>query len=127
MFCFYCSMYTEEAVAKQVNDYKIKLQKADQEIATLQATVCSLLIHFPFLFMILGKFLVNSKVARLETQVTRFRVTAETLEKSEDELKVEKRKLQREVRCIIYIFPVVCGRLPQPASLILATRGQTAP
>jgi hypothetical protein len=30
----------EEAVAKQVNDYKIKLQKADQEIATLQATVC---------------------------------------------------------------------------------------
>lgn len=29
----------EEAVAKQVNDYKIKLQKSDQEIATLQATV----------------------------------------------------------------------------------------
>ncbi|XP_046439122.1 leucine-rich repeat flightless-interacting protein 2-like isoform X2 [Daphnia pulex] len=69
------SEWQKEAVAKQVNDYKIKLQKADQEIATLQATV-----------------------ARLETQVTRFRVTAETLEKSEDELKVEKRKLQRELR-----------------------------
>nr|CAH0100526.1 unnamed protein product [Daphnia galeata] len=69
------SDYQKEAVAKQVNDYKIKLQKADQEIATLQATV-----------------------ARLETQVTRFRLTAETLEKSEDELKAEKRKLQRELR-----------------------------
>ncbi|KAI9565189.1 putative leucine-rich repeat flightless-interacting protein 2 isoform X1 [Daphnia sinensis] len=67
--------WQKEAVTKQVNDYKMKLQKADQEIATLQATV-----------------------ARLETQVTRFRVAAETLEKSEDELKAEKRKLQRELR-----------------------------
>ena len=31
----------DECVAKQVNEYKVKLQKADQEIATLQATVCS--------------------------------------------------------------------------------------
>ena len=37
-------------------------------------------------------------MARLETQVTRYRTAAETLEKSEDELKVEKRKLQREVK-----------------------------
>lgn len=29
----------EEAVSKQINEYKIKLQKAEQEIATLQATV----------------------------------------------------------------------------------------
>lgn len=41
------------------------------------------------------------KVARLETQVTRFRVAAETLEKSEDELKAEKRKLQREVKLVL--------------------------
>lgn len=65
----------EECATKQLNEYKVKLQKADQEIATLQATV-----------------------ARLETQVTRYRTAAETLEKSEDELKVEKRKLQRELR-----------------------------
>ena len=45
------------------------------------------------------------KVARLETQVTRFRVAAETSEKSEDELKAEKRKLQREVMLIlIFVF-----------------------
>lgn len=61
--------------SKQINEYKVKLQKADQEIATLQATV-----------------------ARLETQVTRFRSAAETSEKAEDELKTEKRKLQRELR-----------------------------
>jgi hypothetical protein len=38
------------------------------------------------------------QVARLETQVTRYRTAAETSEKSEDELKAEKRKLQREVK-----------------------------
>jgi len=70
-----------ESVTKQVNEYKVKLQKADQEISTLQATV-----------------------ARLETQVTRFRVAAETSEKSEDELKAEKRKLQRELREIKQLF-----------------------
>lgn len=43
-------MYTEEAVAKQVNDYKIKLQKADQEVATLQATVCSFLVNFTYIY-----------------------------------------------------------------------------
>jgi len=43
-------------------------------------------------------------VARLETQVTRFRVAAETSEKSEDELKAEKRKLQRELREIKQLF-----------------------
>ena len=112
----------EEAVAKQVNDYKIKLQKADQEIATLQATVC-----FWFIWMISFLVLKTWKVARLETQVTRFRVTAETLEKSEDELKAEKRKLQREVKCIFVNYQVVCGRLPQATSLFLATRSQTAP
>lgn len=33
--------------------------------------------------------------------MTRFRVAAETLEKSEDELKAEKRKLQREVKLVL--------------------------
>lgn len=36
-------------------------------------------------------------MARLETQVARYRSAAETSEKAEDELKAEKRKLQREV------------------------------
>lgn len=49
------------------------------------------------------------KVARLETQVTRYRASTETLEKSEDELKAEKRKLQREVMflnfdCLLSLF-----------------------
>ncbi|XP_063974488.1 leucine-rich repeat flightless-interacting protein 2 isoform X1 [Diachasmimorpha longicaudata] len=60
---------------KLLADYKFKLQKAEQDMSTLQATV-----------------------ARLESQVIRYKSAAETSEKAEDELKVEKRKLQREVR-----------------------------
>ncbi|KAJ8683264.1 hypothetical protein QAD02_019056 [Eretmocerus hayati] len=60
---------------KLLADYKFKLQKADQDMSTLQATV-----------------------ARLESQVIRYKSAAEASEKAEDELKVEKRKLQREVR-----------------------------
>ncbi|GLV32502.1 uncharacterized protein CBL_00788 [Carabus blaptoides fortunei] len=60
---------------KQLADYKFRLQKSDQDIATLQATV-----------------------ARLESQVIRYKSAAEASEKVEDELKVEKRKLQREAR-----------------------------
>lgn len=67
----------KEGLSKQANDYKIKLQKADQEISTLQATV-----------------------ARLESQLTRYKSIADTLEKSEDDLKAEKRRLQRELRDI---------------------------
>jgi hypothetical protein len=37
-------------------------------------------------------------VARLESQVIRYKSASESAEKVEDELKVEKRKLQREVR-----------------------------
>lgn len=36
-------------------------------------------------------------MARLEGQVVRYKTAAETSEKVEDELKVERRKLQREV------------------------------
>ena len=38
------------------------------------------------------------QVQRLENQVARYKAAAETAEKSEEELKGEKRKLQREVR-----------------------------
>lgn len=38
-----------------------------------------------------------TQVIRLEGQVTRYKSAAENAEKIEDELKVEKRKLQREV------------------------------
>jgi len=36
-------------------------------------------------------------VARLESQVIRYKTASEAGEKAEDELKLEKRKLQREV------------------------------
>ncbi|XP_066998100.2 leucine-rich repeat flightless-interacting protein 2 isoform X2 [Anabrus simplex] len=58
---------------KQLGDYKFKLQKAEQDVSTLQANV-----------------------ARLESQVIRYKSASESAEKVEDELKVEKRKLQRE-------------------------------
>lgn len=63
---------------KIINDYKYRLQKAEQEIASLQASL-----------------------ARSETQVIRYKSTAEAAEKAETELKIERRKLQREVRKII--------------------------
>jgi len=37
------------------------------------------------------------QVVRLENQVKRFKIAAETLEKSEEELKTEKRKFQKDV------------------------------
>lgn len=55
------------------------MQKAEQEIASLQASL-----------------------ARSETQVIRYKSTAEAAEKAEADLKIERRKLQREVS--------LCGR-----------------
>ncbi|ELT91174.1 hypothetical protein CAPTEDRAFT_128475 [Capitella teleta] len=60
---------------KQLNDYKFRLKKAEQEITTFEGNVI-----------------------RLESQVKRYRSAAENSEKVEDELKSEKRKLQRELR-----------------------------
>ncbi|KAM8857559.1 leucine-rich repeat flightless-interacting protein 2 isoform 22-T22 [Synchiropus picturatus] len=61
--------------SRQVNDMKFKLVKAEQEVTALE-----------------------QNVSRLEGQVTRYKSAAENAEKVEDELKAEKRKLQRELR-----------------------------
>ncbi|XP_060224826.1 leucine-rich repeat flightless-interacting protein 1 isoform X35 [Meriones unguiculatus] len=60
---------------RQISDLKFKLAKSEQEITALE-----------------------QNVIRLESQVTRYRSAAENAEKIEDELKAEKRKLQRELR-----------------------------
>lgn len=73
-FPFFTPYFIGEA-NKAINDYKYRLQKAEQEIASLQANL-----------------------ARSETQVIRYKSTAEAAEKAEADLKIERRKLQREVR-----------------------------
>ncbi|XP_058248842.1 leucine-rich repeat flightless-interacting protein 2-like isoform X2 [Hemibagrus wyckioides] len=60
---------------RQVNDLKFKLVKSEQEVTALE-----------------------QNVTRLEGQVTRYKSASENAEKVEDELKAEKRKLQRELR-----------------------------
>ncbi|KAG1962881.1 leucine-rich repeat flightless-interacting protein [Pimephales promelas] len=60
---------------RQVNDLKFKLVKSEQEITALE-----------------------QNVTRLEGQVTRYKAASENSEKVEDELKAEKRKMQRELR-----------------------------
>lgn len=42
-----------------------------------------------------------TQVARLDALLTRYKTQSEELEKSEEELKLEKRKLQREVKILI--------------------------
>ncbi|XP_051996928.1 leucine-rich repeat flightless-interacting protein 2 isoform X6 [Xyrauchen texanus] len=60
---------------RQISDMKFKLVKSEQEVMALE-----------------------QNIIRLEGQVTRYKTAAEAAEKVEDELKVEKRKLQRELR-----------------------------
>lgn len=60
---------------RQISDLKFKLVKSEQEVTALE-----------------------QNVIRLEGQVSRYKVASEHGEKVEDELKVEKRKLQRELR-----------------------------
>ncbi|XP_043318069.1 leucine-rich repeat flightless-interacting protein 1 isoform X49 [Cervus canadensis] len=60
---------------RQISDLKFKLAKSEQEITALE-----------------------QNVIRLESQVSRYKQAAENAEKIEDELKAEKRKLQRELR-----------------------------
>lgn len=80
--CLSDSEDVQREANKLLADYKFKLQKAEQDMSTLQATV-----------------------ARLESQVIRYKSAAEASEKAEDELKVEKRKLQREVRTPMPLAP----------------------
>jgi len=58
-----------------LDEYKFKISKCEQETATLTATV-----------------------ARLESQVIRYKTASETAELSEESLKVERRKTLRELR-----------------------------
>ncbi|XP_070786584.1 leucine-rich repeat flightless-interacting protein 2 [Enoplosus armatus] len=60
---------------RQISDLKFRLVKSEQEVTTLE-----------------------QNVIRLEGQVTRYKSASENSERIEDELKVEKRKLQRELR-----------------------------
>uniref|UniRef100_A0A3Q2Q5D5 Leucine rich repeat (in FLII) interacting protein 1b n=1 Tax=Fundulus heteroclitus TaxID=8078 RepID=A0A3Q2Q5D5_FUNHE len=60
---------------RQISELKFKLVKSEQEVATLE-----------------------QNVLRLEGQVCRYKSASENAEKIEDELKVEKRRLQRELR-----------------------------
>ncbi|KAM8855144.1 leucine-rich repeat flightless-interacting protein 2 isoform 19-T19 [Spinachia spinachia] len=61
--------------SRQISDFKFKLVKTEQEVTALE-----------------------QNVTRLEGQVSRYKSAAENAEKVEDELKAEKRKLQRELR-----------------------------
>ncbi|CAI9570106.1 unnamed protein product [Staurois parvus] len=60
---------------RQISDLKFKLTKSTQEITALE-----------------------QNIIRLESQLSRFKTSAENAEKTEDELKAEKRRLQRELR-----------------------------
>ncbi|XP_054877740.1 leucine-rich repeat flightless-interacting protein 2 isoform X10 [Poeciliopsis prolifica] len=60
---------------RQISEYKFKLSKAEQEMGTME-----------------------QNISRLEGQVSRYKAAADNSEKVEDELKAEKRKLQRELR-----------------------------
>ncbi|XP_012672468.1 leucine-rich repeat flightless-interacting protein 2 isoform X6 [Clupea harengus] len=60
---------------RQISEFKFKLSKAEQEMGTME-----------------------QNINRLEGQVSRYKASADNSEKIEDELKAEKRKLQRELR-----------------------------
>ncbi|XP_018415468.1 PREDICTED: leucine-rich repeat flightless-interacting protein 1 isoform X8 [Nanorana parkeri] len=62
-------------VSRQISDLKFKLTKSTQEITALE-----------------------QNIIRLESQLSRFKTSTENAEKIEDELKAEKRRLQRELR-----------------------------
>ncbi|XP_061649437.1 leucine-rich repeat flightless-interacting protein 2 isoform X34 [Phyllopteryx taeniolatus] len=76
--------------SRQISDMKFKLVKAEQDVTALE-----------------------QNVSRLEGQVSRYKSGAENAEKVEDELKAEKRKLQREglrsPRLLMKYWPLVWG------------------
>jgi len=65
----------ERETKKLLEDYKFRISKSDQEIATLEA---------------------NNQ--RLESQVVRYKKASETSELNEENLKSDRRKMQRELR-----------------------------
>ncbi|XP_062256798.1 leucine-rich repeat flightless-interacting protein 2 isoform X1 [Platichthys flesus] len=60
---------------RQISEFKFKLSKAEQEMGTME-----------------------QNINRLEGQVARYKSASDNSEKIEDELKAEKRRLQRELR-----------------------------
>uniref|UniRef100_A0AAY4B711 Leucine rich repeat (in FLII) interacting protein 1a n=1 Tax=Denticeps clupeoides TaxID=299321 RepID=A0AAY4B711_9TELE len=71
-------MDVQRDASRQINDLKFKLVKSEQDVTALE-----------------------QNVTRLEGQVTRYKSASENAEKIEDELKAEKRKLQRELRAAL--------------------------
>lgn len=65
----------ERETKKLLEEYKFRISKSDQEVATLEANV-----------------------ARLESQVVRYKKASETAELNEENLKSDRRKMQRELR-----------------------------
>lgn len=93
-----------------MSDLKFKLLKSQQEVTTLEHNVSiswttrGCLLVCGALFYRNGSCCVT-QVTRLEGQVTRYKMGAENAEKVEEDLKVEKRKLHREVICRFHLCP----------------------
>ncbi|CAG2058779.1 unnamed protein product, partial [Timema podura] len=97
--------YNQDVSTLQANDvstlqanvstnYRLHLHY-NQDVSTLQANVSTnfrLHLHYNQ-----DVSTLQANVVRLESQVIRYKSASESSEKGEDELKVEKRKLQREV------------------------------
>ncbi|XP_072028919.1 leucine-rich repeat flightless-interacting protein 2-like isoform X2 [Amphiura filiformis] len=67
----------EREMGRQIQEYKFKLQRTEQEVTTLEGNVL-----------------------RLEGQVKRYRASSEEAEANEEELKAERRKIMRENRTL---------------------------
>lgn len=103
-----------------MSELKFKLVKSEQEVTTLEQSV-----SFDQLYALCGDNLMFvvcvpmfetqqvtlfvTQVIRLEGQVIRYKSAAENSEKIEDELKVEKRKLQREVKFHSFLPFALCS------------------
>ncbi|TNN46440.1 Leucine-rich repeat flightless-interacting protein 2 [Liparis tanakae] len=101
---------------RQISEYKFKISKAEQEMGTMEQNVseerglwgvaCGAWPVGRGLWggvvrvgaRVSGLLSSPLQINRLEGQVSRYKSSADNSEKVEDELKVEKRKLQRELR-----------------------------
>lgn len=83
---------------RQISEYKFKLSKAEQEMGTMEQNVSRRVRRLGTLFARCITFDWRLlQINRLEGQVSRYKASADNSEKIEDDLKAEKRKLQREV------------------------------